>query len=414
MIFLAYLPEIAGFLLLIMMSTQLPEVGPFLILGEFAIVALLAARYTTTLVDVVLKWWWLMLAPIIALISSLWSEAPGLSARYASQLLFTCFVGLFLARLLTPRRYITVLMVAMFVFSILCILNGRQGTSADGFVLIGLTGSKNQLGYVAQILFMAALAVLMMRVQSMPLRWIAILSLPLGAYLLAGTNSSTAVLMAIGGSFTLLRLWWGGRFPPAGRIWALLGLAVVASPLILLAPEINDAINQFVFGTLNKDPTLTGRTELWAIADTLIAQKPWLGWGFQSVWLGDSSTAIGLKRIIGFDGRSFHFHDSFRQAAVDTGYVGLAAFAGVMIAVGLASLRTLLLRPNVANSYFVILFILMVMRAFTDMLLGPFSIHTLLYFACALYALSSQGEGVDAQTTPAPLRWAPPFRAAAR
>lgn len=384
---LTYLPEIAGFLLLIMSATQLPSLGPILILGQFAIIGLLALRYTTVLAEAGLKWWWLLLSPIIAVISALWSEVPLLSARYAAQLLFTCYVGVFLALLLSPRRYILTLMTAMFVFCLLCIANGQMGTSADGWVLIGLTGSKNQLAYVAQILLMSAIATLTFKNVMPPLRWIAVLALPLSVYLLEGTNSATAVLMAAGGTFVLLSLWWTERLPPGGRLFTLLGLILILAPLTMLTPEAIDAFNHFMFNTLNKDPTLTGRTLLWERADHLIAQRPLLGYGFQSVWMGDSSETIGLRRLTGItDGRTFHFHDSFRQAAVDTGYIGLAAFVGVMVAVGFSSLRTILLRPSVASSFFVVLFALMVTRAFTDMLLGPFSIHTLLYFACCVYA----------------------------
>jgi exopolysaccharide production protein ExoQ len=413
MVLLNYLPEVAGFLLLIMSATQLPSVGPILILGQFAIIGLLTLRYTTVFAQAGLKWWWLLLSPAFALVSALWSEVPLLSARYAAQLLFSCYVGVFLALLLSPRRYILTLMAAMFVFCILCIVNGRQGTSADGWVLIGLTGSKNQMGYVAQILLMSAIATLTFKNVATPLRWIALLSLPLSVFLLAGTNSATAVLMAVGGTFVLLSLWWAERLPPGGRVFTLLALLLILAPLTMLTPEAIEAFNHFMFNTLNKDPTLTGRTLLWERADHLIAQRPLFGYGFQSVWMSDSSETIGLRRLTNItDGRTFHFHDSFRQAAVDTGYIGLAAFIGVMVAAGLASMRTILLRPSVANSFFVVLFALMVTRAFTDMLLGPFSIHTLLYFACCVYAFWRPE--MEIQDAPlAGVRRAPmPYRAA--
>lgn len=387
MVLLKYLPEIAGVLIFIMMATQMPAIGPMLILIEFGLVGLLFLFRTTTFLDALLRWWPVLLAPILAAVSALWSEAPMASARYGTQFLFTAFVGVLLARLMTPKRYICVFLAAMFIFCILSILSGRQGYSAQGAVLVGLTGSKNQLGYAAQLLMLSALAVLMMRQMAMPLRWLALLSLPIAVYLLAETDSATAVLMAAGGAAALIILWFSQRFPPGGRLAALIGAVLILAPLTALTAEMIEWVNHFVFDTLNKDPTLTGRTLLWARADDLIVRKPLFGYGYQAIWMGDSTETIALRRLTNInDGRAFHFHHQFRQIAVDTGLVGVVAFSCVLIAVGFSALRQLLLRPSVATSFFLVLFLLMTVRAFTDVIIMPFSVHTLLFFASCVYA----------------------------
>ncbi|HYD86966.1 MAG TPA: O-antigen ligase family protein [Vitreimonas sp.] len=403
MVLLAYLPEIAAFVLLMAMATQVPQIGAILILLELGLVGLLFIFRTTAFIDVVKRWWWLLLMPLIATLSGLWSDVPMISFRYGAQYLFTCVVGVLIACTMSPRRYIATLMVALFVFCLLCIAYGRQGTSADGMVLIGLTGSKNQMAYAAQVLLMAALAVLLMRNMAAPLRGIAFLSLPLCLYLLAGTNSATAVLMAFGSSAVLLGLWWSQRLPPGGRLGALIGTAVIFSPLTLLIPEAIEFTNHFVFDTLGKDPTLTGRTILWAHADALIAERPLLGYGYQAIWMGESSETIGLKRLVDIeDGRQFHFHHAFRIIAVDTGLFGLLAFSGALVAVGWAGLKQLLLRPAVETSFFFLLFTLMVMRGFTDAIIGPFSVHTLLFFGACVYAFWKLEPAAEQAMQPAP------------
>src|SRR6185436_3334630 len=115
---------------------------------------------------------------------------PTETARYAMQFLYTGVLTVLLAQLMTPRRFITVLLVALFVFSIACIAYGREGPSFHRMVLIGLTGSKNQLAYSSQLLMLTAITVLMLRNISIPMRWVATLSLPLSAYLLVETESS--------------------------------------------------------------------------------------------------------------------------------------------------------------------------------------------------------------------------------
>lgn len=387
MLLLAFLPEIAGSLMLIMMGTQLPRIGPLLILGEFAIVGILFVFRTTAFFDVLIRWWWLLVFPIICVLSTLWSDVPMVTARYSVQFLFTCFVGVLLARLMPPRRYLLVLMISLFVFCILCIINGRIGSSFDRWVLIGLTGSKNQMAYAAQLLMLSSIGVLLLRNVIPQIKAIALAGVPLSVYLVAGTDSATALLMSVVGSFALVALWFSQRLPPGGRLGAIVAGALMFAPLTALIPEALALINHFVFDTLGKDPTLTGRTILWERADMLIDRRPVLGYGYQAIWMSDSLDTITLKRLADIqDGRQFHFHNHFRIAAVDTGFIGLAAFVGAMIAVGLAALRQILLRPTVETSFFALVFLLMVARAFTDQIIVQFNMHTLLYFAASVYA----------------------------
>jgi len=406
MVLLTFLPEIAAFLLFICMATQVPQIGAVLILMEFALVGLLFVFRTTAFIDVLKRWWWLLLMPLVAMLSGLWSDTPSLSFRYGAQFLFTCFVGVLIACTMSPRRYIATLLVALFVFCLLCIAWGRQGTSADGMVLIGLTGSKNQMAYAAQVLLMAASALLLMPSMNLVLRALAFLSIPLSVYLLAGTNSATAVLMAFGGSAVLIALWWSQRLPPGARLGALIAAAIVLAPLTLLIPEAIEFTNHFVFDTLGKDPTLTGRTILWQHADALIEERPFLGYGYQAIWMGDSSETIGLKRLMDIeDGRQFHFHHAFRIVAVDTGILGLAPFVIGIVMVGFSAVKQMLLRPSVETSFFFVLFTLMVTRGFTDSIIAPFSVHTLLFYGACVYAFwnvqQSAEQGASEQTPPA-------------
>lgn len=397
MALIKYLPELASFMIFIMISTQLPQVGPFLILGEIALMGLLFLTRPMAFLEVITKWWPLLLAPIIATLSAVWSEAPATSLRYGAQFIFTMFMGVLIARLLSPRRFLMVFCASVFVFCILCILNGRQGSSADGMVLIGLTGSKNQLGYEAQLLMMSALAMLLMGVRFVALRWLAVLSFPLAIYLVLETNSATALLMAVGGSAAMVGLWFLQRFTPGGRLATIVAVLVVLAPISLVIPEIVEAMNYFLFDTLNKDPTLTGRVFLWAAADDLAERRPLFGYGYQAIWIGDSSESIGLRRMAGVsDGRTFHFHDQFRQVRVDTGWFGWTVFVGVLAGIGFGMIRRVLLRPDVPTAFFFVLFMLMVARAFTDIIIMPFSIHTILFAAMGVYAFAPAPDAAHA------------------
>lgn len=382
-----FLSEIAAFLIFFMMAVQATPFSTLLLLAEIGLLGLLVLSRAPVALQTVLKWWPLLLMPILAALSALWSEAAMTSLRYGTQFLLTAFVGVFLARLMTPRRFLVVFSVSMFAFCVGSILYGRQGVSAEGLVLIGLTGSKNQMGYAAQLLILSGIAVALLRDIPRWLRWVSILGLPIGFYILLNVNSATALLMGIGGAVMMVVLWFTERMQPGGRLAALLGALIILTPLLLLIPEALAAWNYFVFDTLDKDPTLTGRTLLWARADELIARRPVLGYGYQAIWMGDSTDTIGLKRMFRVaDGRTFHFHHQFRQVAVDTGLVGLAAFVGALIAVGVNGLRQILLQPSVPTSFFFVVFVLMTARAFTDLIIGPISVHMVLFYAACTYA----------------------------
>lgn len=407
MIFLTYLREIGISLLLIFFATQMPEFGKFLLLGAFAVIGLLILRYSRVFVDALLRWWWLLAMPALCVASAFWSDQPIISARYALQFLFTCIVGVALARMLKPDRYIVVILVALFVFCVLSILSGRQGASATGPVLIGLTGAKNQMAYIAQMLMLAAIAVLLMRDVARPVRWLAVVALPLSIALVVGTNATTAVLMAVAGSGLLIVLWLLQRLTPGGRIGVVAFALLVLVPISALTPEITEIVNEFLYDTLDKDPTLTGRTHLWERADALIAQRPLFGFGYQAIWLGDSTETIALKRLTGIeDGRLFHFHHQLRQIAVDTGLLGAGAFVAALVVVTGAYLRRAFLAPDVATSFFFVTFILMVLRSFTDVVVVPFGLHTLFFFACGVYAFWRPEHAAQQRVLLEPL-WAP-------
>lgn len=385
-----YLPEIFAFLIMIMMATQSPAIGPYLVLAQFGIVGLLLLMQPKVFLEIAVRWWPVLLPPLVAVLSALWSTSPDLSARYGVLYLFTGLVGVLMARLVSPRRLLIICMLAMGAFLVLCVLDGTQGPSARGYVLVGLTGSKNQIGYVGYLLLLSALSVLLLRNVPRPLLWIAVLSLPLSLYILVQSRAATAVILAAMGAGIVLLLAFFQRFHPGGRLAALIGVLLVLAPLAALSPEIADGLDYFMIHTLDKDPTLTGRTELWAFADDLISRRPLLGYGYRVIWMDDSLETETLQHLTGQSGGQFNFHSTFRTVAVDTGLIGLTVFVGWLVAVGAALFRRAVLEPTVPMTFFTAIFLVMVVRAFTDVVVGTFSIHALILFAAATYAFARE------------------------
>lgn len=389
MILFAYLPEIVAFIIFFLMSLQVPELGAMSVLGQMGAVALLLAFRPAAALETVLRWWPLLLMPIVAMASALWSDVPSASLRYGAQFLFTAFVGVHLARLLPPQRFLAIFLVAAFIFCALGVFANRYGPSFHGVVPIGLTGSKNAIGSAAALLLAAGVAILLSPGISRTMRWIGVLAIPLAAYFVIRAESATALAAAGASAAALCGLWVLQRVPAGGRLAVMIGAGIVLLPLGVLLPEGLAWLERFMTDTLDKDPTLTGRTILWAAADELAARRPLLGYGFQAIWMGDSSDSIGLHRLTGMtDGRSFHFHNQYLSIMVDLGLVGILPFvAGIVLAIG-AGVRQFVLRPTMATSFFFVIFVIMVARGSLDQIVGPLSVQTVLFYASSVYAFA--------------------------
>jgi len=70
------------------------------------------------------------------------------------------------------------------------------------------------------------------------------------------------------------------------------------------------------------DSTLTGRTTIWDFADSEIARRPLLGWGYQSFWLVGPD-APSVVEAPGWVKRMPNAHNGYKDTMLETGQVGL-------------------------------------------------------------------------------------------
>jgi O-antigen ligase len=64
-------------------------------------------------------------------------------------------------------------------------------------------------------------------------------------------------------------------------------VAVIFVPILVVAMAAPDTFLEMI----GKDPTMSGRTEIWAYVIYDIAMKPWLGWGYSGFWLQPQNPA---------------------------------------------------------------------------------------------------------------------------
>lgn len=123
---------------------------------------------------------------------------------------------------------------------------------------------------------------------------------------------------------------------PARRM--LISPAIVVSAGVLLAALvyfIGESAGLWTFKWLSQkllgDPTLTGRTDLWDFAATLIAAQPWLGYGYEAVW-GLGYDGLPYRMTLGFARVAPTGHNGYIDMLLHLGLLGFALKVAFLLA----------------------------------------------------------------------------------
>jgi len=366
----------------------LAALGAALFLGLWALVILARGPVVWGLVT---RHPGLLALPLLALTSVLWSAYPGASARAAVQLLLTAGLGVLAARMLSPRGFVSAVVVSLGVGALLCLAFGRYvpdpftGTSP----FVGIFAAKNSMAFFMALLVVFGAAAALDRGQPLPIRLIGAGALVLALPLLVLARSAGALVTTVLALGALLGGLLLGRMRAAER--AVLGAAaiIIALPFLLLlvaltlGGTVGEVAREFITGVLGKDLTLTGRTGLWAHAAAQIERQPWLGLGYQAFWQQGNPWAEGLWRAFHIQSRAgFHFHNTFIDTAVTLGLVGAAMIAWLLLMGVWRSLRRVLAEPSFATAALLASATCLLARAFVEVdTTYPFAIGTFLLFA---------------------------------
>lgn len=390
--------------------------GGMVVLLELALTGLLLASRWRSLWPMLGRTALLLPLPLFAIASALWSAEPAHSLRYGGQLLLTILIGIAIAWTVPLKRLPLLVLVGTGLASLIGIASGRTGPSLAGEVLIGLAGSKNQMGYVSLFWLAAALAVVAQPGRGLLARGFALASLLPACWMIVQGKAATAIVSAVVlvALFTVLLV--ASALSRHGRMAMLAAALALGAGAVTAAGEISAFIETVRTDVFHKDKTLTGRTLLWDAADEMIADKPLLGEGYRAVWLGEAGVGL-LARMGQSDGRAFNFHDSARDIAADLGLIGLALLL-LPVAIGLARLGALLIAETSVDRIFLALVLVAIgLRFRTELVVGPFLLDTVmlaLAVSAVLLDAPARETGLKQRREPAgPRRVARPMRAGA-
>lgn len=295
--------------------------------------------------------WLLVLLALWCVMSFAWSDYPSITLRHGIQLVLTVGIAVAIAYRLAPLAFVKVLFVASSLAGLASLASGRS--RADGMGYLGIYASKNALANASALLIIVALALLLDR--RLPARWRlpALGSLLLGTMLLVMGKSSGALVSTLGvvlvfGAIVLLQ-----RLAPHGRLVMVTMTVVLAAALGVILSFFAAELSQIFLDLTGKDVTLTGRTDLWAVAFQEIAAQPVLGVGFQAFWVQGNPLAEQLWAMFGIGGRAgFHFHNTLISNTVEIGLVGATLQAVIFFAALVSSLTWAIRSPSAASVFF--------------------------------------------------------------
>lgn len=359
--------------------------------GQVSILAYYALWLPLVLVDYrrvlgnYTRYVWIFAFTIFACLSIFWSAAPSVTTRTGIQY-FTHVVCALIAMRTIDVRTLTRGMVAgvglVLVYSLL--FGGYHFDPLDGtYSFVGAFASKNQLGFYASLgVYFAYATVFMMGARG---QWLAASGgvALLAAYSLMASQSATSVLttaavLAVAIAVRVLQM-----LRPKTRKSLFFGglILAIGGTVAFLNAGGADA----VLGIFGKDSTLTGRTYLWQQGMEAAADNMLFGIGYQAYWVQGFSEAERLWEEFYIGSRAgFHFHNTFIEAVVEVGIVGLLLLALVLVTTLFGHLKRVLARKADADA--AVLFgvaALLTMRAFVEIdILTPYHVGSfLLYFS---------------------------------
>jgi exopolysaccharide production protein ExoQ len=268
----------------------------------------------------------LFMLMIMPFVSVIWSISPSVSLRRAVGLFMSMLFAYLLAMRFSPRQ-IAVLVAWVTGTAMALSIVVAAGMPHLGFMLEegamrGVYPHKNVLGWSAALAVLSGAALAYDRQLGMRRMGLTVLFLGIACVLLS--KSATSLLacvtsLVLFGFYHVLKKSRGfGRF-----MVVFVFLEIVVLTLIWLSNFLVPLLE-----SLGKDATLTGRVPLWKLVDEAIAERLWLGYGYQAFWTEGSIRAWQIWSSEGW--KAPHAHSGYRDTILNFGIFGLLLLGAVL------------------------------------------------------------------------------------
>ena len=290
---------------------------------NMASVAIESSVYIYGAILVLMRWrrvlhaartvWSLLALAGLTFLSTTWSVQPIVTLRRSVSVLAATMIAIYLGERYSVKTFArllahTLCFMMMIIVVIYCVAPEYVvDYSAYAGAWKGLSAYKNTFGE-----YMAVAVVLLTLVRFHRFCWLRYVFLLTAAGLLVLSRSAAALVCCVLSiaAMPLWRLIHGKQrllvYPLAALTFFLGIYFIIAKPELLV--EI-----------LGRDPTLTGRTHLWAVLLPAIAKHPILGYGYGAFWIGLKGEVLNVWTGVGW-----------MAPIADNGYIDLCLSLGVL------------------------------------------------------------------------------------
>ena len=334
-----------------MEDTDLDVVGNGLhlpvVISELAVYLLLFVRLClqpTRMKRAAMALWPVVPVILFCLASTTWSDAPSLTLRRSVLLALSTLAAMVvgadfelphIGRLFNTATVIHIALCGIFL------IVGRHYlySPSDPTALKGLTTHKNIFGLEMGLAVLSFTYCPFQRLSV--LRW----PLVLLSFVLLVLSHSSGSLGATLGALAMFPFLFTNRFRGIQRIPLLLVSASAAAGMSFLLYQNASLIP----GLFSKNPTLTGRTQLWDIVVVAIERRPLPGYGFGSFWQGLQGDSLAVIQQVGWLVPTSH--NGYLELLLAVGWIGAALFLPLVLVAISRSLRYLSVEQTSARYF---------------------------------------------------------------
>jgi exopolysaccharide production protein ExoQ len=279
----------------------------------------------------VLLFWWAARAPRrpglnrvlplaaagLLLSSVLWSVEPSTTLTRGVAYLFIIVGAIGVAGILGADQVmrLTASIIGFLAAASLLLLFVLPDTVMQGPDFIGVFSQKNVLGQAMVVGVLAGLHGIRIGARPRIHNAGATALCTLVAALSKSATSSTTIF-----AFFVLHFIGALYIKGGARRMMSIYLMIALVPTCILLVMNMDVI----FSFLEKDASLTGRTDLWPYVINYVFEKPVLGWGFAAFWSGSNPRLPEISSALGW--YVVEAHNGMLQILLDIGFVGTALF----------------------------------------------------------------------------------------
>jgi len=284
--------------------------------------------YENKLLDLLIKNKLLLAVPLLAIVSSVWSDIPLLTLRGGIQLLLTTVFAMIVAAVVRFDVFIKIVGICFFITMFLCLISDRYAINGmtGEHSLIGIFDSKNFLSMNAALSVLVGFAVYSNTNLRPKVKMFGLVLVVLSFSVLLKANSLGSIVTTILVILLAFLYIYYQRIKLSLFVRGQFNWLIVISFLIFVATLIligNSNTFDNVMYDLGKDPTLTGRTFIWSRGIESITENLIFGLGFQSAFYVGNPLAEEIWEFAHVpSGAGFNFHNMYIDITVEMGLLG--------------------------------------------------------------------------------------------